>query len=492
MVMNGTSRRILLIGTDGLRPDLFDPVLMPTYAGLMAQGTRLAAHHAIYPSHTRAIISAINTGCTPGKHGLLSSRMRVDGATENHIVDTSKAEQLASLDRLTGGRAIMMPTLADLLERQGVGMAIAGAQTSGGGALWARKQTFPMVNTTTTYGRTEYRELWAKLGGDPPPTDLPHRIPHGAYAARAVTDLFLDDDGLRLIMLWLAEPDFSLHRFGLGSPEARRAMQACDESLASILDGLDKRGLRDQFDILLISDHGHSTVNQQGTIGEQLERAARDLGERMPPVSFASDNLYPMPNAPPPTASELQPLVAWFQQQLFTGALFGGTEEIANLPGVLPLAAMWNDTLNERAPLFSFSAAWSHATNDHGVPGTVTALVKYGGSRSTHGSASPYDMHAIGYAIGPDFHEGRTTDLPSGATDLAPTILALLGIEQPPGMDGRVLWEVMKKPTGDSGQVTDEVICPATNHAEGFRPSLRLHRVDETSYVHEVRNGNGP
>lgn len=487
--MTNTTRRVLLIGTDGLRPDQFDPELMPTYAALMARGTKLAAHHSIFPSYTRAILSTLGTGCTPGKHGVVTMTLRVDGATPDHIVRTADSDQLAELDRMTGGHAIMKPTLGDLLEQHGLRMGVAGAQTSGGGAIWARHQQIPKLVAATTYGRPENQRIWDQLGGPPPPMDLPTRDPHDLYIARGVRDVLLNDDSLRLIVVWLAEPDFALHKHGLGSPEVREAMRVCDESLAAILDGLDRRGIRDQFDILLISDHGHSSVDQQGTFAEQLQRAKGDLGDRMPALTIADNYLYPEPYAAAPSASDLGPLVAWIQEQPWAGAVFGGTTEIARLPGVLPLTELWNGATNERAPLIAINPAWSDRENGFGVPGTVSALIKHGGNVSTHGSASPYDMHPMAYAIGPDFREGVTTELPSGATDIAPTILSLLGIDPPAWMDGRVLWETMNAAAGEPGDVRDDRVGPAVHHTGGFAPVLHRHHVGATSYVHMVTNG---
>lgn len=490
MESSSTQRRILLISTDGLRPDQFDPELMPAYAALMARGTRLTAHHAIFPSVTRAIISAIGTGCTPGKHGVVSSNVRIDGLAPDDALHTDNADSIAALDRLTGGHAIMQPTLGDLLEQQGVRMGVAGAQTSGGGALLARHQRFPKIITSTTYGDPQNLEIRDLLGGEPPPMDMPTRNPHDLYAAKGVADVFLDDDSLRLMTLWLAEPDYALHRYGLGSPQVRDALKVCNEALAYIVDGIEKRDLSDQIDILLISDHGHSSVDQQGTLPEQLDRARQELGDRMPDVSTADNNIYPVPGASGPSADELQPLVEWIQQQPWAGALFGGTPEISRLRGIIPLAELWNGSSTERTPLLAISPFWSDDVNDAGVPGTVRSLVKRGGNLSTHGSASPYDMHAMAYAIGPSFHEGRETNIPSGATDLAPTILTLLGVEPPGHMDGRVLWEIMKQPGGEPGEVSEEVIQPETT-ADGFNPILHRHRVGTTTYVHQVSNG-GP
>jgi arylsulfatase A-like enzyme len=484
--MVARTRRVLIVGFDGMRPDLVTADLMPALSGLIARGTRLSEHHAVYPSETRVNMSSLASGTTPGRHGVVANVMRIAGATDDGIIDTSDYRHIEALDRASGGRAILVPTLADLLAERGRRLAVAATSTPGAAFLWTRTRPYRLVNTHSAYGRADLYALRDKLG-EVPAVDAPSRE-HLMYAARAVTDLYLDDDEIAVIVLWLSEPDSALHLHGLGTPQVAEALRACDAALAHVLAGIERRGLTDQFDCFLISDHGHSSVEAHRSLGEQLDQARADLGT-VPNVTTASDLIYPAPGAPTPTARELAPLVAWIQEQPWAGAVFGGTPEVARLPGVLPLAALWNGIDHERAPLLIVSPAWSDAPNAHGVPGTVAALTAQGALRSTHGSASPYDLHAFATAIGPDFRAGVVSTLPSGGIDLAPTILTLLGIAVPAWMDGRVLWEAFRQPTGEPGASETLEIGPGTPHPDGFAPILTLHRVGTTSYVHAVTNG---
>lgn len=483
-----TGRRVLIVGADGLRPDMVDPALMPTYAGLVARGTRFAEHHAVYPTHTRVNIATLATGRSPGGHGIVANVMRVPGATPDGIVDTGDYTHLEALDRVTDGRALLVPALGDLLAEHGGRVAVAATSSGGGAILWTRNQPYRVVTTNSTFGRADLYSLRAKLG-EVPSADLPTKIPHLAYTARAVTDIFLDDAENRVIVLWLSEPDTSLHWHGLGAPEVRDALAACDAALAHVLAALDRRGLRDQFDLFLVSDHGHSTVRAHRTLGEYLDRARVALDGRLPRLLTASDYAYADPADVRPTAGDVAPVIRWVQAQPWAGAVFGGLPEVAALPGVLPLAAAWNGRLNDRAPLFAVSPRWTNEKNAHGVPGTVAALTEQGALRSTHGSASPWDLHAFAVAVGPSFREGVTSELPSGAADLVPTVLAVLGIERPGGLDGRVLWEAFAQPATDPGEAVEEMVEPQTPDPEGFAPSLRLHRIGRSAYLHEASNG---
>lgn len=480
-------RRFLIVGADGLRPDLLDESLMPTYACLIAQGTRFSDYHAVYPTHTRVNITTLATGCHPGRHGIVANVMRV-AATEDGIINTADHTHLQRLDQATYGRAVLVPTLGDLLHERGRRLAVASTSSGGAALLWARNHPYRLVNTNTAYGRPDLYALREKLG-EPPPTDAPNRIPHLGYAARAVTDIFLDDPEIQVIVFWMSEPDFSQHYHGLGSPEAQAALRACDEALARVLAGLDRRGLRDQFDIFLMSDHGHSTVMSRRSLAEHLDRARRELGASAPEVVTASDFIYRMPDRPVPQARAVEPLVRWIQDQPWAGAILGGVTEVADLPGVLPLSAIWHSVATDRLPLLAVSAAWSSQPNEHGVPGTIAALTDQGALRSSHGSASPYDLHALLVAVGPDFREGEVTNLPAGAIDLVPTLVALLGFEHGCWIEGRVLWEAMTRPAGEPGAHRDERIEPEVPHPDGFQPAITLHRVGSSAYLHAVANG---
>ena len=90
-------------------------------------------------------------------------------------------------------------------------------------------------------------------------------------------------------------------------------------------------------------------------------------------------------------------------------------------------------------------------------------------------------------AAGPDLAAGLTSDLPSGNVDLAPTILALLGVDSPPKMDGRVLVEAMKNRRSSEAQGRT-IDAEARFKTGTWRQHLRVSSVETTQYLDE---GNG-
>lgn len=477
----GQNRRVLIIGADGLRPDLLDPKLMPNVAALAATGTRVLEHHAVYPTHTRVNISALATGTAPGRHGIVANTMLVPNATEDHIIDTGNYQHINALEEASHGKALLVPSLGDLLAARGERVAVAATSSGGAAMLWTHRHLSRMVNFNTTYGIADLYDLRDKLGELPPKERGAPQLVGQAYATSAVSHLYLSDPRNRVIVLWMNEPDNSFHYAGLGSPESRQALQMVDRCVGEIVETLEQQGIRDQFDIFFISDHGHSTVEAHNTLREYVLQAQRELGRPLPPLATASDYIYTRPGTPEPSTAELVPLVEWLVAQEWAGVVMGGTPELAALPGVLPLASLWNGQLNARRPLLAVSPRWADTRNEYGVPGSVRSLTTQSALRSSHGSLSPYDLHATFIANGPTFRSGAQSTLPTGAIDLLPTVLTLLGLPLHSPLDGRVLWELFAQPQGEVIDASQDEVLESPDGSGG---KVRLHKVGPSTYVH--------
>ncbi len=146
---------------------------------------------------------------------------------------------------------------------------------------------------------------------------------------------------------------------------------------------------------------------------------------------------------------------------------------------------------NPHAPDVVMAFRWNDSKNQFGTPGMIDADWQREAGKGTHATLSRFDMHNTLVAAGPDFRRGQTDDLPTGNVDLSPTILHILGIKPPQGMDGRVLSEAMVNvnhvPAG--GKTETKTIEAKKDFAAGsWRQSLRISRVGSTIYLDE---GNG-
>lgn len=466
-----------------MRPDQITPEIMPTVWSLAQRGVWFRDHHALYPTHTRVNMSSLATGTHPGRHGIVANTMLAPDVTADHIIDTSDVTHLDALTAANGGVLLGATTLAQRLAGVGQRVAVAGGGTPGATLLWSDSERSRLVNPGSAFGIADLYALREKVG--PVPARGASVEERSQYLTQAVIDLFLDDRDNRVIVLWNDAPDSSLHRFGLGSPEATAALRSVDASVRTILDALDRRGLRDAFDVLVMSDHGHSTVRAHRTLRQYLQQAAMDV-PGLPPLTTASDYVYAAPGSPEPTAAQLAPLVAWLREQPWCDVLLGGTSELSALPGVMPLADVWGGRVHPRRPLLAVSPVWSDAPNEHGVPGDVAALTTQAALRSSHGSLSPWDLHATLIANGPSFRDGVRSMLPTGGIDLLPTLLTLLGLPLHDGHDGRVWWEGMRDPRGEPGEQRTSTLLP--ERADNRQSAVQIEQVGTATYVHGSRH----
>ena len=73
-------------------------------------------------------------------------------------------------------------------------------------------------------------------------------------------------------LVWFPEPDTSQHAAGVGSPPAVEALAAADAQLGRAIEALSRGGV--EPDVLVVSDHGYSTVARR----IQLEEVVREAG----------------------------------------------------------------------------------------------------------------------------------------------------------------------------------------------------------------------
>jgi arylsulfatase A-like enzyme len=242
----------------------------------------------------------------------------------------------------------------------------------------------------------------------------------------------------------------------------------------------------DSTDILVASDHGFSTIGAAVDVAESLQKAGfqavrefkskPEPGEILVVANSGSSLLY----LPDHDQVIIEKLVRFLQGWKSTGVIF--TRK--SMQGTFPLSNVHLDS--SEAPDILISLRWMADTNKFGAPGLITAdHSSYNPGQGAHVSLSPFDMHNILVAAGPDFRVGITNSLPSGNVDIAPTILHLLGIRPPKPMDGRILIEALTIPGPSAPPVTRRRL-EAT--ASAWHQYLNLSEVNGVTYSDE---GNG-
>ena len=446
----GRAEHVVIVVWDGMRPDFVTAEHTPTLAKLAAGGVFFERHHAVYPTSTEVNGTVLATGVWPARSGIIANREYRPAIDALKNVPTEVPEVVAKGDRLTGGKFVAVPTLPELVRAAGGRTAVAA--TKGVGLLWDRGERAD-GSVTVVHGHTvpeaALTAVEAALGG-PFPADPP-RFPNVAqdtWTTRALTEVLWRDGVPALSVLWLSDPDYSQHATAPGAPVALAALRTnADANLARVLAALEARGVRERTDVIVVSDHGFSTISESVNAEELLSRAGFQVHSQLAAAPLPKGDVFYVGlggtmcfYVGEHDAGTRDRLVRFLQGSAFAGVIF--TRGPADVPGTFPLGEVHLDTPD--APDVMVALRWTDAKNAAGVAGTILGDHNRQAGSGTHATLSAYDLHNTMVAAGPDFRVGFRSATPSGNLDVAPTVAALLGLSKAADkMDGRVLGEAL-------------------------------------------------
>jgi arylsulfatase A-like enzyme len=420
------TRRAVVVVLDGIRRDLIAPSATPALTDFAAAASRFVAHRSMFPSATRVVSACLATGCRPARHGLHGNSVALmeDGALAHH--DVGRPDFMDRL-RAIRGRTLLVPTMAERLAAIGR-EAMVFSNVSPGAAR---------AHDPDGHGWVLHR-AWAhgpglrRLAG---PEAIAEVTLDAAGDAR-MTDAFLEralaGREAALAVLWLGEPDASQHAHPLGSGPARMAMAAADRCFARVRAAVAERRMAGE-DILLIvcSAHGHQTVCAVVDIeGELLTAGLRRDAQDVSLLS-ASNGTAALIYLHPDRAADAPAILEFLAAQPWAGRVIAG-EALGEI-GLAP-----TDHL-----LCAVAMAGDDAPNEHGVPGLSYAAKPAAGKPDRlgcgqHGGLGVGEQMPFLMIEGDGFAAGATCTEGTSPIDLAPTILAHLGIPAT-GCDGRPL-----------------------------------------------------
>ena len=477
---------VVVVVWDGLRPDTVNEQDTPTLFRLGKEGTTFANHHSVYLSSTEVNGTAMATGDYPQRTGIVANdeyRPEIDPLKP---VAMQSDEAVRKGDELAHGAYIAAPTMAEILQRTGRWTAVAGSKavallldrrqrSDGAGVsavLYEGKMMPAGLDTLVVKSRGAFPE---KADATAAANQLAD-----AWTTEAVTENLWSNGVPALTMLWLSEPDYAQHGSGPNSEVAHKALKSSDENLARIIKALDARKLLDSTDIFVVSDHGFSTIDRAidaaGLLNDAGFHAYRKfattpaIGDVMVVGNGGTVCLY----ASGHDKRTVQRLVEFLQETDFAGVIFSRFE----IEGTFPLSVATIDA--PTAPDIVVSLRWTCDRSRTGLPGmSASDAKKRAPGQGIHASLSRYDMHNTLIARGPGIRRGFLDMLPSGNADLAPTVLAQLGVSSPNEMDGRVLEEALSGNERFTAQLISETL-----EARHQGPRLAWHQ-----YLHLTRLG---
>jgi arylsulfatase A-like enzyme len=333
-------------------------------------------------------------------------------------------------------------------------------------------------------------KITAANGNWPETNDTNITITKNDWTTEAVINPLWKDGVPEFTVIWLNEPDASQHRTGPGSPGALAGIKDADDNLARVLTALDEKKLRDKTDIMVVSDHGFSTVLSVVNVADSLQAAGFSAKRefKSPPVKgdimVAGNGGSVLFYVSGHESKIVRQLVEFLQNWPHTGVIF--TRQ--SMEGTFTLSQANVDSLN--APDVMISMRWTGDKNEAGTAGLmISDLYTYGPGQGLHGTLSRFDMHNTLVAAGPDFRRTVVDHLPSGNVDIAPTVLSILGVKPPKSMDGRVLGEAMWNSDAPLKSYEPKRLETTRTTDKGvWRQYLNVSEVNGVAYIDE---GNG-
>lgn len=443
------AEHVVLVVWDGMRPDFVAPQFCPNLYALATNGVFFRRHHPVYVSSTQVNGAALATGANPGHNGILGNTEYDPEFSFLSTYATESTESVRRGDAMTGGHYIMTPTAAEILQGSGISTIIAGSKPVAQFHDRRRVRTTPAQKQSVTLyeGKTIPRDLvesLKKVNEDKefPPTITYPNTGQDKWTTRALTKALWKNGVPKYTLLWLSDPDKSQHESGVGSSMALEGIESSDKNLGEVIKTLKEKGVWEKTDLMLVSDHGFSTINRTPNVASILKKAGFNASTKLEDPEPGDVMVVGLGGTALLYAFErdeatIQKLVAFLQTTDFAGTIF------CRLPieGTFPFETVGYSATNN-PPDIMVSLRWSADTNSNGAPGLMMTV---GGTvgKGSHASLSRFDMNNTLVAHGPNFKRGMVNDIPSGNVDVAPTILWLLGVKPLAAMDGRVLHEAL-------------------------------------------------
>ncbi|MEM6621607.1 MAG: alkaline phosphatase family protein [Pseudomonadota bacterium] len=428
--------RVLICVFDALRPDLVSPELTPNIAAFARRGTRYLNSRSTYPTETRVNQSAVTTGCLPRRHGVVGNAF-LAADLGGGVVNTGDDAVLRKA--MAAGPVLRQANFGERLQAAGRRYASLSAGTPGGGRLinWSAEEDgtyrLAMKAPEACVPRDLFDRCVDRVGPLPEYT-----LPGGAWinwAVNAYLHVFAPSQP-DLMLLWMCEPDESFHWHGIGSPESRQAMRAVDAAFGRILAHHAEEIADGALQVIAMSDHGQISLE-----GPRLDVAAQLTDAGFPTSRKGLDDAeiaLTLANGGGlwlRDSDRLEPVLRWLLDQPWCGPVF--TKDGAL--GTLRQAEIAMD--HARAPDISLVLRSREAPGPHGPPGLSLHDAPYPEGGGCHGGLSRWELRNFIALGGTAFRLGTEIDVPAGNPDILPTVMRLLGLEQPANVDGRQLSE---------------------------------------------------
>ena len=479
-------RRFLLVGFDGLRPEMVTEALMPNLHRHASEGVTFENHRCVFPSETYVNLLSLVTGSVPSRHGLIANYYLDAKVDPRERFEGSSVERIEKAQAAYDGRLFDALSLGEILGRAGRRMAVISTNTPGSVRLKHHQVrdyshlSMSCHTPETSFPRREVDAIVERLGT--PSRKVFPDLEGLSYA----TDVFLEHlcaaELPDLTILWYGEPDNSYHEYGIGAAESLEALEHADAEFGRILNWWRSSDQHESLQIIAISDHAHITQKTRVDMQDQLRLAGFDVADHLADgadlalIPAYSGGIWIREHDAERTRAVAQALMA----SDFCGMVFcARRNEVEGIvPGSFSRGLVMAD--HPRSPDIYYVLRTDDEKDAHGLVGNChfdTSLPVGGG---IHGGLHPKELNPLCVASGSMFAEGLVVDTHSGIVDVAPTILHGLGVTPPASMQGRVLTEAFADGREQHEAPVPEKFVVGTGR---YEQELRRTRVGGACYL---------
>ncbi len=321
---------VVLFVADGLRFRMVDDSTAPTMAAIAREGVSLRNSHALFPTFTTANASAMATGHMLGDTGDFSNTIytgfEVPGAGKSLTPFLESDPVLGDVDEHFSGNYLDEATILKLARDKGystasvgkIGPALifdhterTGTQTIIVDDATGRPAGIPLSPEMTDRLKAADLPLAApprganrNPGNMSTPGTLTANVAQQDYLAavttRAILPMFNERNKPFVLVFWSRDPDGTEHYQGdslnslvpgINGPTSLAAIRNADDDLARIRASLRELGLLDTTDIIVVADHGFSTISKESQTSSTVKSKFPGTPEGRLPLGFVALDL---------------------------------------------------------------------------------------------------------------------------------------------------------------------------------------------------------
>jgi hypothetical protein len=559
---------VVLFVADGLRFRMVDERTAPTMAAIAREGVSLRNAHALFPTFTTANASTMATGHMLGDTGDFSNTIyagfEVPGAGNSLTPFLESDVVLGDVDEHFAGNYLDEATILKLSRDKGFSTASIGkigpvlifdpTERTGESTIIVDDATGTAKGIPLSADVTDRLKAAAlppaapsrgangKPGNVTTPGTLSANVGQQDYFAavttRVVLPIFKERNKPFILVFWSRDPDGSQHNQGdslnalvpgINGPTSLAAIRNADDDLARIRSTLNELGLLDTTDVIVVADHGFSTISKDSQTSSTVKTKFPDTLSGHLPLGFVALDLAHTLNMPLIDPDDGYKTIADGQHTKFGNGLIGGDRakpkvvvaanggsdliylpdgdkvvakrlvdflltqdyvsglfvdaKLGKYPGALSLGDIALDG-TAITPLPAIAVSFRSFDTVCGEPVRCAVEVADTGlqqGQGMHGSFSRADTWNFQAMQGPDFKSQFVDPAPTSNADIGRTIAQLmqLNVSDKGKLVGRVIAEAL--PNGAVPEITSRVVAsePAP---DGLVTVLDMQMVGTTRY----------